>query len=371
MSRRRVDAFEPVVEQRLQARVVQLEQVGQARQRAVRVGDRALRRRVERQLGRRRVADEGAHDVEAADRQRVEALAQRRLQRRLPAALDVHLGPQAGQAVEAVLGQPRLELALGLHLLLQRAQRLQAGGEVGLARLVAIEHLLLRAALLVELGHLLADLVPGAPRSRPWPRRPRRCAASGRRASAGRAWPAVWRSAARRSRRLRSARACSSMLRLSAASTWICCCTCVTSPRWPLVRVCAMRTASSKSGRRMAFLLGLRREQLGLFGGAGDLPRRCAPARAWPAPGGRATARSAPAARPGAARRAGGLRPRSGCVPRAGSPPAAPAPARPATRAGGRTTRSARRAPLPAAPRRGAGRPCATRARWSTPARPA
>ena len=48
--------------------------------------------------------------------------------------LDVHLGPQAGQAVEAVPGQPRNQLALGLHLFLQRAQRLQAGGEVGLAR---------------------------------------------------------------------------------------------------------------------------------------------------------------------------------------------------------------------------------------------
>ena len=106
-----VDAFEPVVEQRLQAGVVQAQQVRQARQRAVRVGDGGRRRRIEGQPRRRRVGGEGAHRLEPAHLQRVQALAQRGFQRGFPAGLDVHLGPQALQAVQPVLGQPGLELA--------------------------------------------------------------------------------------------------------------------------------------------------------------------------------------------------------------------------------------------------------------------
>ena len=90
-----------------------------------------------------------------------------------------------------------------------------------------------------------------------------------------RARPAAGARPRRRSRRLRSARACSSMLRLSAASTWICCCTCVTSPRCSLARACATRTASSKLGQAAALLLGLRREQLGLLARRRRSARRC------------------------------------------------------------------------------------------------
>ena len=63
-----------------------------------------------------------------------EALAQRRLERRLPARLDVDPRPQARQRFEAVPGEPGLELAFGLDLLLQRAQRLEPGARGRRAR---------------------------------------------------------------------------------------------------------------------------------------------------------------------------------------------------------------------------------------------
>jgi hypothetical protein len=47
-------------------------------------------------------------------------------------------------------------------------------------------------------------------------------------------------------------RLCSSMLRCSAASTWICCCTCTTAVRCSSALAWAWRRASSRSGRRMA-----------------------------------------------------------------------------------------------------------------------
>jgi hypothetical protein len=70
------------------------------------------------------------------------------------------------------------------------------------------------------------------------------------------------------------------------------------------------------------------------------------------------------AGRPGAAAPAGGLRPRSGCALRAGSPPARPRPARPASGAARRWRRSAPGAACPAPVRRGAARPAALPARW-------
>jgi hypothetical protein len=115
---------------------------------------RCRRRGVEGQLGRRRVGRKGAHGVDAAHGQRVQALAQRGFQGRLPAGLDVQAGPQAGQAVQPVLRQPGLQLAFGLHLLLQRAQGLQPGADVAVLAALGIGRLLGRAALVFQRGHL-------------------------------------------------------------------------------------------------------------------------------------------------------------------------------------------------------------------------
>ncbi len=71
-----------------------------------------------------------------------------------------------------------------------------------------------------------------------------------RRASSGAA--RALRSAIRRSRRWLSWRLCSSTLRCSAASTWICCCTWVTLPRCSLARFCAWRRPSSSAGSASA-----------------------------------------------------------------------------------------------------------------------
>ncbi len=155
-----VHAFEPVVEQRLQALLaVQAQHLRQGRQRLVGVDDGRAGRRVERQPRRRRIVGEGAHRLDTADFERIEPLAQGGLERGFPAGLDVHLGPQALQAFEAVLGEPGLELAFGLHLLLQRAQGFQAGDDVGLAGRLGIDLLLLEAAILVELRGLLGQLM--------------------------------------------------------------------------------------------------------------------------------------------------------------------------------------------------------------------
>jgi hypothetical protein len=120
----------------------------------VRARRRRRGQRVERQLGRRRVGGEGAHAVQAADGQRAEALAQRGFERRLPAAVDVHLRPQPGQRLQPVAAQPGLELAVGLHLLLQRAQGSQPGAGLRQRGGLAAGAVLRGAALLVERGEL-------------------------------------------------------------------------------------------------------------------------------------------------------------------------------------------------------------------------
>ena len=56
-------------------------------------------------------------------------------------------------------GQPRLEFSLGLYLFLQGAQGLQARGQVGLARRFLVGCLLLRTPLLVQMRHLVLQLL--------------------------------------------------------------------------------------------------------------------------------------------------------------------------------------------------------------------
>jgi hypothetical protein len=157
---RRVDTLQPVVQQRLQPGVLQPEQIVQARQGAVRVVDRRRRRRIERQPRRRRIGRERPHRVQATDRQRRQPLAQRRLERRLPARLDVDLPPQPRQPVESVPRQPRLQLALGLHLLLQCAQCVQPGGQLGQRPPLARDHRRRMAPLGVDPFHLRLQVVP-------------------------------------------------------------------------------------------------------------------------------------------------------------------------------------------------------------------
>src|SRR5574337_948643 len=137
--------------------VVELQQVRQPRQRAVRVRDRRRRRRIEREPRRRRVGGEGAHRLQPPDLERAQALAQRGFERGLPAGLDVYPGPQPAQAIEPVLAQPGFELARALHLVLQRAQRVEPGAEFGLARGLARRRLRQAAPLLVERLDLVAQ----------------------------------------------------------------------------------------------------------------------------------------------------------------------------------------------------------------------
>ena len=156
---RGVAAGQPVGQQGLLRRIVQAQQVGQRGQRAALLGRRGLGRAVEGQPGGRRILREGAHHVEPADFQRRHALAQRCFQRRLPAGFHVQAAPQALQAVQAVFGQPGLQLAVGLDLVLQCLQGFHPRSQVGLAGGFLVDGLLGDAARLVQQGRLLLQLV--------------------------------------------------------------------------------------------------------------------------------------------------------------------------------------------------------------------
>ena len=155
---RGVDALEPVAEQRGQARVAEMQQIGQARQGAMLARDRRRGRGEERHPGRRRIGGECAHRVEPADLERAQALAQRCLERRLPAGLDPDPAPQAGQRFEAVPGEPRLQLVFDLNLFLERLQRPEPGREIGVAVSLVVGRGLERAPRLVERRHALLPL---------------------------------------------------------------------------------------------------------------------------------------------------------------------------------------------------------------------
>ena len=67
--------------------------------------------------------------------------------------------PQALQPVQSVPGQPRLELAVGAHLLLQGLERFHPRRQVGLFAALGIHGLLAPAPVVVELGHLLLQFM--------------------------------------------------------------------------------------------------------------------------------------------------------------------------------------------------------------------
>jgi hypothetical protein len=167
------------------------------------------------------------------------------------------------QAVQAVLGQPGLQLAVGLDLFLQRLQRFHARRQVGLlARPAVLTSCCLRAAVFVELRHLLLQLVQAGvgfglgascAAASCCCRLARRCfVGRGQRVAVG----------ARRSRRWFSWRDCSSMLRWSAASTWICCCTWRDAGALLVGAACAWRRLLRGRAAASALLFDLRGQQL-------------------------------------------------------------------------------------------------------------
>jgi hypothetical protein len=89
---------QPVLQQTAQARIVDLQQV-QERLQARHFHRRRHRGRrcVQRQLGRRRIAEEGLGPFDVRHLQRRGALAQHRFQRRFPARFDIQFLPQARQ----------------------------------------------------------------------------------------------------------------------------------------------------------------------------------------------------------------------------------------------------------------------------------
>ena len=102
---------------------------------------------------------EGTHHVQAAHLQRAHALAQRGLQGILPALLHMDAAPQALQIAQAVLCQPGRELAVGLDFFLQGLECLHAGRQIGPASTLLVHVLLLGAAVFVQLGHSILQLV--------------------------------------------------------------------------------------------------------------------------------------------------------------------------------------------------------------------
>ena len=202
-------------------------------------------------------------------------------ERRFPAGLDVHLRPQALQAVEAVLGQPGLELALGLHLFLQRAQRVQRArrGRPACALCALTSSCCARRC---------SSSAAPAPAARAGALRRRDSAAS----SAG-TWRLQACRAAAASGALRPCRSAASRSRraFSARDLLLACCGCRRpapgSAAAPALTACALlvgcapraaRTASSSAGSVSRCALGLR----GQLGRLAPRPRRSARRAARP-----------------------------------------------------------------------------------------
>ena len=142
---------EPVVQHRADARVVDPHQRQQRPQRGRRGGRLAGDgRRVERELGGRRVGGERLDPVEVRHFQRGEPLAQHRFERGFPTGFDVQLLPQTRQAAQFVLFEPRLDLAFGLDVFLQLLERGEARVELMNLRAFGLHALLRGAAFAVE-----------------------------------------------------------------------------------------------------------------------------------------------------------------------------------------------------------------------------
>ena len=152
--------MQPVTEQCSLASIVQAKQVGQWLDVDGGVGafrHRAVGSRVKRKLGWRRIAairaGKATHHIEATDFERPQALTQCGLQGVLPTLLDMNTAPQALQATQAVLFQPRLELAIGFDFFLQGLEGLHAGRQVGAFGRLGIDSLLQGAPFFIQLRH--------------------------------------------------------------------------------------------------------------------------------------------------------------------------------------------------------------------------
>jgi hypothetical protein len=110
---------------------------------------------VERQLGGRRIRKERLDPVEVRHFQRGELLAQHRFERVFPARLDMYLLPETRQLGQPMALQPRLNLAVGLHVLLQLSQRGETGFQRSDRRGLALHALLRGAAFAVQARHRL------------------------------------------------------------------------------------------------------------------------------------------------------------------------------------------------------------------------
>ncbi len=139
--------MQPVLHQCAQAGVVQLQQIQEwleAGRSIGRFGRRGVRRE-QRELGRWRIVEEGLGPIEVGHFQRRCTFAQHGFQRGFPALVDVQLLPQARQFAELVFLQPRLNLALRLHVFLQLLQCSEARFELRIVGGFGID-LLLRGA---------------------------------------------------------------------------------------------------------------------------------------------------------------------------------------------------------------------------------
>ena len=155
--------MQPIHQQGTQPGIVQLQLVGQPGQAALGFGGARCGQAVKREFGRWCTAAAGvqkaAHHVEPRHFQRAQALAQRGLQCVFPALFNVDTAPQALQTFETVARKPGCQFAVGLDLFLQRLQCFHTGRQLGLFAAVGIHRLLFGAAVFVQLGHRVLQLV--------------------------------------------------------------------------------------------------------------------------------------------------------------------------------------------------------------------
>ena len=122
-----ITAVQPIPHQVGLRGVMQLQQIGQRRQRVCSGGRCAKHRVVEGELGGRSIARQAGGQFQARHFQRAQALAQGGFQRVLPAWPHMQAAPQGLQLVQPMFGKPGLELAIGSYFLLQGLERIEPG----------------------------------------------------------------------------------------------------------------------------------------------------------------------------------------------------------------------------------------------------
>src|SRR5690606_32000081 len=110
-------------------------------------------------LRRRGIARKAERMLELAHLERADPLAQDRLDRRLPARLDVQVLPEPLHSLEAVAREPGSDLGLAVHALLELAQRGDPGLDLGELRLGLAQRIVGRRAPCIVLLPLRARLL--------------------------------------------------------------------------------------------------------------------------------------------------------------------------------------------------------------------